>query len=131
MIIAIDFDGTLHLGQFPQIGIPAPDAVKVMKQLKNDGHYLIINTARSGDDLLNAINWLLERGIPFDRVNDNEPTNVEKYGNNSRKIYAHLYIDDRQVGGLPPWLRIYQEACRMQDEYIAKTTKKTCENLDV
>ncbi len=108
MIIAIDFDGTLHLGKFPAIGTPAPDAIKVMKQLKADGHYLIINTARTGDDLLNAINWLLEMGIPFDRVNDNEPENVRKYGSNCRKIYAHVYIDDKQVGGLPPWNEIYE-----------------------
>lgn len=60
MIIAIDFDGTLHLGKFPAIGIPSPDALKVMKQLKADGHYLIINTARNGDDLPNHLtpNWV-------------------------------------------------------------------------
>ena len=123
MIIAIDFDGTLHLGTFPSIGIPAPDAVQVMKQLKEDGHYLIINTARNGDDLLNAINWLLEREIPFNRVNDNYPANVEKYSSNSRKIYAHLYIDDRQVGGLPPWREIYEEVCLMEANYEQKNTK--------
>lgn len=124
MIIAVDFDGTLHLGKFPAIGIPAPDAIKVMKQLKADGHYLIINTARSGDDLLNAINWLLDKGVPFDRVNDNYPVNVEKYGNNSRKIYAHLYVDDRQVGGLPPWSEIYEEACLMEANYKAKQNEQ-------
>lgn len=123
MIIAVDFDGTLHLGKFPAIGIPAPDAIKVMKQLKADGHYLIINTARGGDDLLNAINWLLDKGVPFDRVNDNYPVNVGKYGNNSRKIYAHLYVDDRQVGGLPPWLEIYEKACLMEANYKAKLNK--------
>lgn len=123
MIIAIDFDGTLHLGQFPAIGIPAPDAIKVMKQLKADGHYLIINTARSGDDLLNAINWLLEKGIPFDRVNDNYPVNVATYGSNSRKIYAHLYVDDRQVGGLPPWCEIYEEVGLMEANYMAKQSE--------
>lgn len=108
MIIAIDFDGTLHTGQFPRIGMPAPYAAEVMQRLKDDGHYLIINTARSGEHLLQAINWLLEQGIPFHRVNDNEPTNVARYGSNTRKIYAHLYIDDRQVGGLPPWNEIYR-----------------------
>lgn len=117
MIIAIDFDGTLHLGKFPSIGVPAPDAVRVMQALKADGHYLIINTARNGDQLLEAINWLLRKGIPFDRVNDNNPDNVEKYGSNSRKIYAHLYIDDRQVGGLPTWDEIYDEACLMEANY--------------
>lgn len=121
MIIAVDFDGTLHLGKFPNIGVPSPDAIKIMKQLKADGHYLIINTARSGDDLINAVNWLLEKGIPFDRINDNHPGNVEKYGSNSRKIYAHLYIDDRQVGGLPPWQEIYENACLVEVKYKQKS----------
>lgn len=119
MILAIDFDGTLHLGKFPEIGIPAPDAIKIMKQLKADGHYIIINTSRNGEQLLEAINWLLSKDIPFDRVNDNEPTNVAKYNSNSRKIYAHLYVDDRQVGGLPPWSEIYDEVCLMEANYQA------------
>lgn len=117
MIIAIDFDGTLHMGKFPAIGIPVPGAIDMMRQLKADGHYLIINTARNGDDLLNAINWLLEQDIPFSRVNDNEPGNVAKYGSNSRKIYAHCYIDDRQVGGLPTWPKIYDYIASREREY--------------
>ena len=117
MIIAIDFDGTLHLGQFPEIGIPAPDAAAVMKKLKDEGHYLIINTARDGAELLAAINWLLEHGIPFDRVNVNHPGNVAKYGSNSRKVYAHLYVDDHQVGGLPPWADIYTHVTELDERW--------------
>ncbi|NCB82973.1 MAG: hypothetical protein EOM44_00515 [Bacteroidia bacterium] len=117
MIIAVDFDGTLHLGQFPAIGIEAPDAAAVMNKLKDEGHYLIINTARDGAELLAAINWLLEHGIPFDRVNDNHPGNVAKYGSNSRKVYAHLYVDDRQVGGLPPWADIYTHVTELDERW--------------
>lgn len=103
MIVAVDFDGTLHCGQYPEIGIPAPYAVEKMKQLKESGHYLIINTCRCGDHLTAAINWLLEKGIPFDRVNDNHPDAVELHSSNSRKVFADVYVDDRQVGGLPTW----------------------------
>ena len=117
MIIAVDFDGTLHLGQVPAIGIEAPDAAAVMKKLKDEGHYLIINTARDGAELLAAINWLLEHGIPFDRVNDNHPGNVAKYGSNSRKVYAHLYVDDNQVGGLPPWADIYTHVTELDERW--------------
>lgn len=120
MIIAVDFDGTLHIGKFPDIGMPTPGAKRIMNKLKTDGHYLIINTSRSGDDLLNAINWLLENGIQFDRVNDNCPANVKKYGSNSRKIYAHLYVDDRQVGGLPSWDNIYEEVCMINANYSVR-----------
>lgn len=117
MIIAIDFDGTICKGQFPNIEGFVPDAKKYINQLKADGHYIIIYTCRNGEDLLNAINWLLRHNIAFDRVNDNEPTNVEKYGNNSRKVYAHAYIDDKQVGGLPHWSEIYRLITEQEQAY--------------
>ena len=120
MIIAVDFDGTLHTGQFPGIGSPAQDAVRVMQQLKADGHYVIIFTARDGAQLLDAINWLLELNIPFDRVNDNHPGNTAKYGSNSRKVYAHVYVDDHQVGGLPPWEDIYNWVTEVENAYLEK-----------
>lgn len=103
MILAIDFDGTLHCGEYPEIGVPAPYAIEKMRKLKELGHYIIINTCRCDRHLIAAINWLLEKGIPFDRVNDNHPLESKKYGSNSRKIFADVYVDDRQVGGLPTW----------------------------
>lgn len=114
MIIAIDFDGTLHTGTWPNIGAPAPYAIDTMRKLKEDGHKLIIWTSRGNGELLDAINWLLDQGIPFDRVNDNCPLNTEKYGSNSRKVYAHCYVDDKQVGGLPTWPEIYQYITELQ-----------------
>lgn len=121
MIIAIDFDGTLHCGKWPEIGAPAPYAVDVMRKLHQDGHYLIIWTSRGGDLLLDAINWLLERGIPFDRVNDNKPDNSKLYGSNSRKIYAHCYIDDKNLGGLPTWPEIYEWITEMEIRHKGST----------
>jgi hypothetical protein len=121
MIIAVDFDGTLHDGEFPNIGEPMPHAQWVMNQFKEDGHFLIIWTCRCGDRLTDAINWLLENNIPFDRINDHEPGNVAKYGSNSRKVYAHLYIDDKQVGGLPNWCDIHDYVIKIEEEYEDKT----------
>lgn len=123
MIIAIDFDGTLHSGQWPAIGSEAPYAAEAMRKLKADGHYLIIWTCRSGDEQTAMVNWLLEKKIPFDRVNDNVPGQAELYGNNSRKVHAHLYVDDRQVGGLPRWDVIYDCACRLEAEYQERVNK--------
>lgn len=113
MIIAVDFDGTLHTGKWPETGAPAPCAVEVMNKLKADGHYLIIWTCREGEYKTEMINWLLEQGIPFDRINDNSPEQIDRFGNNSRKVNASVYIDDKQVGGLPPWNEIYDTVCRM------------------
>lgn len=120
MIIAVDFDGTLHNGVYPNIGEPQEGAVDVMHKLDRDGHVLIIWSCRSGDDQTAMINWLLEYGIPFNRVNDNDAGKIKKFSNNSRKVYAHLYIDDKQVGGLPPWDEIYEEVRLMNVNYELK-----------
>lgn len=108
MTIAVDFDGTLHMGAYPSIGDMRPGAKEYMQKLKEDGHYLIIWTCREGDVLLEAINWLLSQDIPFDRVNDHEPENKAKYGGTTRKVSADLYVDDKQVGELPTWEEIYR-----------------------
>lgn len=124
MKIAVDFDGTLHTGRWPGIGSLAPYAVEVMRKLKAKGHFITIWTCREGTRQTEMINWLLEKGIPFDRVNDNIPEQSEIYGNNSRKVHADLYIDDKQVGGLPPWPEIYETVCIMEAEYKSKRDEK-------
>jgi len=60
MIIAVDFDGTLSMGPYPEIGNPKPYAVEMMNKLKDDGHYIILWTCRRGERLEDALNWLLE-----------------------------------------------------------------------
>lgn len=117
MIIAIDFDGTLHDGEFPNIGAPLDGATEYVNKLKNDNHYIIIWTCRNAERLTEAINWLIEQNIPFDRVNDHEPESKRKYKSDSRKVYAHLYVDDKQVGGLPSWKYIYKYASEMEAKY--------------
>lgn len=108
MIVAVDFDGTLTTGNYPEIGSPKPYAVEYMRRLKEDGHYIILWTCRKDKRLEEAINWLLDQGIPFDRVNAHEPKNLAMYGDDTRKVYAHCYVDDKQVGGLPTWPEIYE-----------------------
>jgi ribonucleotide monophosphatase NagD (HAD superfamily) len=117
MIIAVDFDGTLHTGKYPEIGAPAPYAVEVMQKLKAEGHYLIIWTCRENETQTQAVNWLLEKGIPFDRINEHKTGSYEQYGYKARKVYAHLYIDDKQVGGLPTWNEIYDYVQQKENEY--------------
>lgn len=130
MIIAVDFDRTLHTGEWPNIGIASPYAAETMRKLHDDGHYIIIWTSRGGELLIDAINWLLRHDIPFDRVNDNCPLNTEKYGSNSRKVYAHCYIDDAQVGGLPSWQEIYEWITAKQEGYdLRKALEKSVHHI--
>ena len=107
MIIAIDFDGTIARTNYPEIIGEQPYAAQVITQLKERGHYIIIWTCRTGEPLLDAINWLLAHGIPFDRVNDHESENVAKYGDHGPKIHADCYIDDQNLGGFPGWKEVY------------------------
>lgn len=102
MIISIDFDGTIVEDNYPQIGPIKANVSEVINQLKQDGHYLILNTCRTNGHLLEAINFCLENAIVFDRINDNIPGLTAKYGA-TRKIYADVYIDDHNIGELPEW----------------------------
>ena len=94
-ILAIDFDGTISLGKWPDVG-PANDRlISYLLDRKRNGDKLILWTCRAGKALDAAINFCAQHGLYFDAVNDNLPEIVAKYGSNSRKITCDYYIDDR------------------------------------
>lgn len=95
MIIAVDFDGTLCKECWPEIGRPNTVLIHWLFQQKRAGAELILWTMREGDDLQEAVDWCKDRGLVFDAVNDNLDRMKQKYRNNPRKIYADVYIDDR------------------------------------
>lgn len=118
MIIAIDFDGTLFRDTYPSVGEVMPGAVSAMQTLRRRGHYLIIWTCRYGEYLTDAVNALLEHGIPFDRINDHNPENIRQYGGRAgKKVYAHLYIDDKNLGGFPGWEAALNMISWVEEEY--------------
>lgn len=94
-IYAFDFDGTLCEDKFPGIGPIREHAMKQAKAIKADGNILILWTCRCGERLQEAIDFCKSHGLEFDYVNENVPENIEKYGNDCRKIYADYYIDDK------------------------------------
>ena len=99
-IIAIDFDGTLCLDKWPEIGEPLEITIKVAKKEKEHGAALILWTCRCGDMLEAAVEWCRERGLEFDAINENLPERVAMYGTESRKISADEYWDDKLVTAL-------------------------------
>jgi hypothetical protein len=117
MILAIDFDGTIARTNFPLIEGEMPGAGDTLRRLHDSGHYLIVWTCRSGENLLNAVNWLLAHHIPFDRINDHNPDNVRIHGSEGKKVYAHCYIDDRNLGGFPGWEEAEKIIRQMEVEY--------------
>lgn len=96
-IIAVDFDGTLSYGAWPEVGPANERLIKFLLACKKDGVRLILWTCRAGKDLDIAVEWCNNQGLFFDAVNDNLPETVERYGFNSRKITCDYYIDDRAI----------------------------------
>lgn len=105
MTYAVDFDGTLCRSCWPDIGAPNTDLIKWLKKKKAKGAKLILWTCRQGELLRAAVEWCKWMELEFDAVNENLPENVEKFRNDTRKIYADYYIDDKAVN---PELLIWQ-----------------------
>ncbi|HEY0426368.1 MAG TPA: hypothetical protein VGC76_01055 [Pyrinomonadaceae bacterium] len=94
-IVAVDFDGTCVLHEYPKIGAEVPHAVEVLKKLNENQVKIILWTIRSGEYLQEAVDWLAERKIEIWAVNKN-PT--QRYWSKSPKAYAPVYIDDAALG---------------------------------
>lgn len=107
MIIAVDFDGTIVEHKYPQIGKEIPFATTTLKMLIKEHHRLILWTVRKGTYLDEAVAWCKERGIEFYAVNRNYPEEHVEPDGGYCKINADLFIDDRNLGGLPDWGTIY------------------------
>jgi len=94
MYIAVDFDGTICKHRYPEVGQPNDDAIEWMKKFQNEGVDLIILTMRGGAELQAAVDYCAGEGVEF--IGHNE--NPDQSWTTSRKVYAHLYIDDAAFG---------------------------------
>ena len=56
---------------------------------------MILWTCRTGDLLNAAVKRCEEVGPIFDAVNENLPEVIEEFGSDTRKVFANMYIDDR------------------------------------
>ena len=108
MTIAVDFDGTIVEHRYPKIGEEIPFATETLKILAQERHKLILWTVREGELLEEAIEWCRQRGGFFYSVNKDYPEEEKSHNGFSRKLKADLFIDDRNLGGLPDWGTIYQ-----------------------
>ena len=108
MTIAVDFDGTIVEHRYPKIGEEIPFATETLKILAQERHKLILWPVREGELLEEAIEWCRQRGVFFYSVNKDYPEEEKSHNGFSRKLKADLFIDDRNLGGLPDWGTIYQ-----------------------
>lgn len=107
MTIAVDFDGTIVENRYPAIGKERPFATTTLRRLIDEGHRLILWTVREGRTLEEAVAWCNERNIHFYAVNRDFEEEDGTGRHYSRKIKADLFIDDRNIGGIPDWGTIY------------------------
>lgn len=92
--INIDFDGTSVTHDFPNVGKEI-GATKVLRELVENGHKLILFTMRSGNTLDDAVKWFTDNDIPLYGIQTN-PT--QKTWTTSPKSYAQVMIDDSALG---------------------------------
>ena len=127
--IAVDFDGTIVEHKYPEIGKEIMFAFPTLRALQEQGHQLILWTFRSGQELRDAIEYCRRNGIEFYAVNASYPEEEFDEDFDSRKIDADIFIDDRNIGGLPSWGEIYQminphEKPTLEEEIKSITEKK-------
>ena len=131
MIIAVDFDGTIVEHRYPDIGREKPFAIETLKKLTEEQHRLILWTVRKGKLLQEAVEFCRTRGLDFYAVNRNFPEENEP---EERKLRADLWIDDRNLGGLPDWGTIYRmirnnwtfDELKRQDEFEHPAVSPAC-----
>ena len=119
-ILAIDFDGTIVEHDYPNIGELKEGVVEYINKLHEEGFYIIIWTVRDGLDLEDVKTFLKENSIHYDAINENSMWFLERLNEDPRfgkeyheprKIYADIYIDDKNLGkdGEEDWEDIYNE----------------------
>jgi hypothetical protein len=94
MDIVLDFDGTVVLHSFPEIGEDI-GAVSVLKKLVENNHRLILFTMRSEKFLDDAVKWFSDNSISLYGIQTN-PT--QHNWTKSPKAYGQLIIDDAALG---------------------------------
>jgi len=85
MRICIDIDGVIAEGEnWPHYSacIPVRDAVVSIQKLLDQGHYIILHTARFEEDRAVTRQWLRAQEILYDQLIMDKP-------------FADVYIDDK------------------------------------
>ena len=124
LVLAIDFDGTIVTDAYPNIGELLPFA----KQCINDLYEkykceIIIWTCRTGLEEFNCRQFLIENNIYFTTINQNTPSVLCRWNkDDSRKIYADIYIDDRSqfANKKINWLDIFNYILEYKQRYSNK-----------
>lgn len=92
MIYAVDFDGTLCID-----GRPNERLIRFLQIRQRMGDTVILWTCRDGKRLTEAVAFLHNNGFVPNLVNVNSPAAIRMLGHDPRKVYADVYIDDKNI----------------------------------
>lgn len=93
--MALNEDGDAHGSKYPDIGAPNWEIIVAAAAEQIAGAGLILWTCREGELLENALEACTRWGLHFDAVNDSLPSWKKFYGNETRKVGATEYWDDK------------------------------------
>jgi hypothetical protein len=96
-IIAVDFDGTLVEDRFPEIGEPREEVWTDLRNAQKNGAKIILYTSRDHERLKEAVAFCNSRNFHFDAINENLDECKVLFDNDTRKVYADEYWDDKAV----------------------------------
>lgn len=100
-IWAVDFDGTIVVDEYPEIGEPDMTIIQDLIKAQSRGIKLILWTCRDNDTehkcLDRAVEFCKSHGLYFDAVNRNIDEVQAMFNNDTRKVYANRYFDDKAV----------------------------------
>lgn len=97
-IIAVDFDGTLVEDKFPEIGEVRESVWHDLLNARDNGAKIILWTSRDHERLKDAVEFCRDRGLHFDAINENLDECKVMFNNDTRKVYANEYWDDKAIG---------------------------------
>lgn len=123
MTIAVDFDGTIVEHKYPEIGKEKPFAIQTLRTLQQEGNRIILFTSREGELLDDAVAYCHKKGLDFFAVNSNQPADA-LFPRQTSKVIADVYIDDKNLGGLPEWTDIYRMINSQRAERHAARKKR-------
>ena len=104
-IIAVDFDGTLVEDKFPDIGKKREKVWAAMEYARSKGAKIILWTSRDHHNLEAAVEYCRQQGFEFDAVNENLKECREMFDNDTRKVFANEYWEDKAIGIFCEWQR--------------------------
>lgn len=96
-IIAVDFDGTLVEDKFPDIGRINKSVWDDVFTARKQGAKIILWTSRDGQNLKDAVEFCTANGLYFDAINENLDMVKVLFNNDTRKVYANEYWDDKSI----------------------------------